>query len=308
MKNKTKQSLIKIKNNLISNQKIYLIGLVLVFAVFSGKIEDESNLSLRNWFARSYKMIDQQIKYYGQSKSFVGVAVKDLTTGEYFSINGDEQFNPASVIKVAVMAAAFDQKQKGLLSFDEFLKLNDNNKTWGSGILQYYRTGTSLKVKELINLMITISDNTATNMLMERLGMDYINDFLQANRATKTSVVDKTLLCKIPGKYNLSTPNDMLCLLEQIYKGKLISKEASDDMISIMEKQKSKWGIPRYLPSKLTVANKTGSLLGIRNDVGLVYGDDGDYAVVIFTRNMPSNYHAASLVSSLSRVIYSSKL
>lgn len=285
---------------------ISLLLLALATAVHTDSA-DEKNVQ-QHWLFSSINDLNRQIKYFTRNAGEVGIAVKDLKSSEYFSINGDIEFNPASVIKVPIMAEAFHQKKLGIISFEDKIELKEENKMIGSGILPYYKSGTKFTIGFLIDMMITRSDNTATHMLINHLGMKNINNYMKAIGLKDTSVVDDTLLCKVPGKFNKTTPDDMLLLLEKMYNGELVSKEDSLEMIEVLKKQKYRWGIPRFLPSSSEVANKTGSLRGVRNDIGIVFTDTGAYAVIIFTRKMPSNVYAATLVSRISRVIYNTRI
>lgn len=230
--------------------------------------------------------------------------MKDLKTNEYFAINGNMSFNPASVIKLPVMIEAYHQIARGKLSLEEQIVLHQENKLPGSGSLQFLRNGTTYTVKRLIYLMICDSDNTATHMLISRLGMNPINRYMRWLGLKNTVLQDPTMLCKIPGKHNTSSPNDILILLEKMYQGQLVNAQASVEMLDIMKGQLHKWGIQRFLPPTAVVANKTGSVDFVRNDVGIVLDEQHPYALCIFSKQLPSNHSGSVMVGSISRAIY----
>ena len=264
----------------------------------------ENNSRQSSWVEDVLKEMNIQIDKYALPGGIVGFSIKDLSTNEQFSSNGNQIFNPASVIKVPVMVEAFHQAAQGKLSLDEDLTLHQENKIPGSGSLQWSHAGNVFSIKRLIYLMITDSDNTATNMLIHRLGMGNINAYMHHIGLRHTVIKDPTLLVKKPGHFNLSTPNDMLSLLEKMYKGLLVNPDSSAAMLAIMKEQKHKWGISRFLPVSVVVANKTGSLDYVRNDIGIIYDGDKPYIVSIFSKHLPSNRYGSVMVGALSRVIF----
>ncbi|MDD5457296.1 MAG: class A beta-lactamase-related serine hydrolase [Candidatus Margulisbacteria bacterium] len=294
---------------IFSARSILKIGFVLsvFFLSFAYPVVPEilcNNKTQPQWISDIMKDINAQIDKYALPGGIVGIVIKDLTTGEYFSMNGNIIFNPASVIKVPVMVEAFHQVEKGKLSLDERLVLRQENKLVGSGSLQYFRCGKRFSVRRLIELMITDSDNTATNMLVNRLGMQNINEYMRRLGLRHTVIKDPTMFCKVEGQHNITSPVDMVILLEKMYKGTLVSKAASEDMLSIMKGQRHKWGIARFLPPTVTIANKTGSLDFVRNDVGIILDKDKPYVISIFSKHLPSNHYGSILVGSLSKVVY----
>ena len=292
---------------------IWISLCLIIFAIFLefNSVFPENDLlasESKSWLLEIHDSITTQIDKYALPGGIVGVSIKDLTTGEYFSINGDVQFNPASVIKVPVMVEAFHQMALGRISMDEKLFLHQQNKIQGSGSIQYLPNGSVFTVKRLINLMITDSDNTATNMLICRLGTKNINQYMRKVGLRHTVLKDPTMFCKLPGKYNLTSPNDMLMLLEKMYKGELVSADASKQMLDIMKAQLHKWGIQRFLPASAIVANKTGSLDFVRNDIGIILDKKHPYILSIFSKQLPSNYYGSVLVGSISKVIFDRRM
>ena len=267
-------------------------------------IRDRASVAERpQWMVDSFEGIKEKISKYALPGGIVGISLKDLSSGETFSLNGNMLFHPASVIKIPVMVEAFRQVDKGILSLDDQLTLKQSNKIPGSGSLQYSKNGSRFSILRLIDLMITDSDNTATHMLVERLGMGNINYCMKRYGIYKTVIKDPTMLVKEEGKHNLTCPDDMIRLLDKMYKGQLVTPQASEKMLAIMKAQRHKWGLARFLPN-VVIANKTGSLDFVRNDVGIVLDHDKPYIISIFSKQLPSNHGGSVMVGELSKIIY----
>ncbi|HAR62616.1 MAG: hypothetical protein DKM50_06095 [Candidatus Margulisiibacteriota bacterium] len=256
-----------------------------------------------SWLVYAFKDLYDHVNQYSNGGT-VGISIKDLTSEEYISINGDIQFNPASVIKVPVMAEVFHQLANGKLTLDKCIVLKRNNKVPGSGGLYYCQNGNSYTIKHLVEKMITESDNTATNMLINFVGMNNINKYMNSLGLSQTVIKDDTMLSKKPGYQNTTTPDDMLLLLDMMYQGKLVNKKYSLQMLEIMSAQKHKWGIRKYLPETLKIANKTGSLNSVRNDIGIIFVKDKPYILTIFAKQIPSDFEATLFVRTISKLIY----
>jgi beta-lactamase class A len=244
------------------------------------------------------------IHRYAHPGGVVGFAIKDLSTGKHIAVNGQMSFNPASVIKVPVMVEAFRQAELGKIDMDETMVMRQDNKLTGSGGLQFLPTGSTFTIHRLIFQMITDSDNTATNMLIKKLGAANINATMRELGLRNTVIKDATLLCKLPGCHNTSSPEDMLLLMDKMYRHELVSADVCDQMLGIMEAQHHRWGIPRHLPPTVKIANKPGSLDYVRNDVGIVYAGSHPYILSIFSKNLPSNRRGTLLVASISRSVF----
>jgi len=279
------------------------------------------------------------------SKEFegsIGIAIKNLKTGESFSINGDEFFPTASVFKVPVIVELYRQVEVGKTNLNTKIALTEKDKVPGSGILREMAEGLELTIKDLAELMIIISDNTATDILVEQVGMNNINLTLHRLGFEKTKVVadcrdllfDLIGLSDIPdtektishyrkksqevtmrGSWALgiehndvSTPNEMLRLLEMIEQGKAASLASCDAILKTMTRcQTGIYRAIKYLPrDKIEFAHKTGELPGIRNDVGIVTlrGTGDRYIVSFFTKGASDVYHAEEIIANMSRKIY----
>ncbi len=204
----------------------------------------------------------------------VGFFFRDLTTGETHAYHSADCFQAASIIKLPIFAAILlrAQEEAGLL--EQRLLVRDAEKVPGCGALQHITGDREYDILSLCRLMITISDNTATNALIRRFGMEALNrDFQRLG-------LEKTRICRLlfdaeaaaAGLENLFQPEELARLLEKIYRKECISPEASRQLADVLSLQQINHKIPGRLPAGLRVAHKTGEDRGISNDLGIVYG------------------------------------
>lgn len=188
--------------------------------------------------------------------------------------NENEPLIAASVIKIPIMVEAFRQFEAGILSPDDVHVLREEEKMPSCGALNRMHAGLQLNLRDLVELMIVLSDNTATNILIDLLGKDNVNATLQALGITK-SVLRRKLFDReghLAGIENTVTARDMGILLEKMYKGELVSEAASREMVEILRNQKLNGKMPFYLkPRGIVSAHKTGEDDGITHDVGIVF-------------------------------------
>ena len=204
----------------------------------------------------------------------IGVYYKNLMTGEEFGINEEKAFVAASVIKIAVMVEVFHQFTQGRLPLDKLLIVQDSDKVPSCGVIRLMHTGLNVTVLDLCYLMIDISDNTATNMLINQVGMDNINARMQSLGLQQTRV--NRLLFDVKareaGLQNYFAPKEIGILLEKMWRGDLVSAEASQKMLDILLNQQLNHKIPYYLPD-IPIAHKTGEDDGTTHDTGIIYAE-----------------------------------
>lgn len=227
----------------------------------------------------------------------VWVYAKNLDTGKEFSLRGDEKVRTASTIKFPIMAEAFRQVAEGKLKWDDVVTLTKESKVSGSGILGEFTDGTKIDLRTAVNLMIVVSDNTATNLVLDKITADSVNDFMDKLGLPATRSMRKVLgggdskALQIPENrlfgLGSSTPREMVRLLEMLEKGEVVSKQASDEMLTIMRRQQYKDGIGRNQVDTTPVASKSGGLDRLRSDVGIVYTRRGRIAMAITIDDMP---------------------
>ncbi len=203
----------------------------------------------------------------------VGFYYKNLVTGDAMEFRKDIPLQAASIIKIPVLVEAFMQLESGRINRNEVFTVREKDKLPSCGALTYMHSGLKVTLEDLYTLMIILSDNTATNLLIDYLGMDHINRTLTKLGLTHTRI-NRLLFDagqSAGGIENYITAGEIGLLLEKLYHGEVISAQASTGMLGILKKQRLNGKIPFKLPKNIEVAHKTGEDSGITHDVGIVY-------------------------------------
>ena len=228
-----------------------------------------------------------------------GIYIKCLETGEEIALNADQQMETMSVIKIPLMAEAFRQIGEGKFALSDRVTLTDAAKRAGTGIIRSLDAGVQLTVKDLLTLMIIVSDNTATDLIYERVGgppaVNRLMDSwgLHSIRAnTNADAWFKALRAAgsaekfyVAGEhpFGLSSPRDLGKLLEKMEKGEAVSKAASDQMLQILRGQVYSSRLPRYVTG-FRIPHKTGDFLPyVGNDVGILESPNRRVVMSVFT-------------------------
>ena len=204
----------------------------------------------------------------------VSLYYKPLDGGCAMNYNENEPLIAASVIKIPVMVEAFRRFEDGTLSRDAVHVLTDEEKLPSCGALNRMHAGLHVTMRDMVDLMIVLSDNTATNILIDLLGIDNINATMRSLGLTRSTLRRKLFDAAghAAGIENHVTAREMGMLLEMMYRGELISEAASAEMIEILKNQKLNGKMPFFLkPRGIVSAHKTGEDTGITHDVGIVY-------------------------------------
>ena len=204
----------------------------------------------------------------------VSVYAKDLITAEEWAYQPDIPLVAASVIKLPILMEAFRQTRDGLINMDEVFAIRPEQKMPGCGALTRLRDGLEVTLHDLCALMVILSDNTATNILIDRLRMDHINETIRLLGLKKTKLRRRLFDAEASarGIQNTITAREMGLLLEKLYGGSCVSPEADAEMLSILSEQQLNGKIPFFLP-EIKIAHKTGEDNGITHDVGILYAD-----------------------------------
>jgi D-alanyl-D-alanine carboxypeptidase (penicillin-binding protein 5/6)/beta-lactamase class A len=226
----------------------------------------------------------------------VAIAVKHLGTGETYFLNADTKMGTASLIKIPVLIEFYQQVKEGKVKPATMVTLKKEDKVPGSGILtRHFTSGATFSLRDAARLMMAFSDNTATNIILDHIGLratakrmedwGYPNTKVYAKvfRAATTSF-DK----EMSNKYGLgsTTAREMLGILEKLQQGKLVSAKACKVMLGHMKTCEDKHYFPRFLPEKTVVAHKTGSTSTIRTDGGIIFlPDKTAVALVVLTND-----------------------
>src|SRR5215467_8433691 len=232
----------------------------------------------------------------------MGVAIEDLISKQTFFLQPDEVFAQASSIKIAVLAELYRQAQQGKLKLTDPYTVQKSDLVADSDIMNGLTPGvTQITLRDLATMMVAVSDNSATNVLIDRVGMENVNARLDSLGLTHTRLRRKMMDLEAAkqGRENISTAKEMMSLLSAIYHGKLLNKESTEDFFRMLSTNKDSW-IPRDLPTGLKIANKPGSLEAVRNDSGIVFVEGRPYvicAMTSFLRNEREGEQAISQVS-----------
>lgn len=229
-----------------------------------------------------------------------GVVIKNLKTGETYTYNKDKYFATGSLYKLWVMATAVQQLQKGTMHDDEQLTedvadLNDEFNI-ASEDAELTDGTISLSVNDALTQMITISHNYAALLLTKKIGEDTISHFLIDNKLEYSHLGGNDGVPAV-------TPEDVALFLEKLYNGKLGNPSSTNKMLDLLKGQQLNGKLPKYLPSDVVIAHKTGELGLYSHDAGIVYIPNGPYIIVVLTKtNNPDN--ANDVIGQLSKVVY----
>jgi beta-lactamase class A len=232
----------------------------------------------------------------------MGVAIEDLNTGEHFLLNEDEVFAQASSIKIAVLANLYLQAQQGKLKLTDPYTVQSSDLVPDSDIMGGLTPGvTRITLRDLATMMVAVSDNSATNVLIDRVGMQNVNAMLDSLSLSHTRLRRKMMDLKAAkeSRENISTPREMMTLLEAIYHGKVLNKESTADFFKMLSTNKDSW-IPRDLPDDLKIANKPGSLEAVRNDSGIVFVEGRPYVICVMTSFLRNERDGEEAISKIS--------
>ena len=215
----------------------------------------------------------------------IGFYYKNLVTGETDGSRQTELFQAASVIKLPILAAILLEEREHPGVLQERLLVRDGDKVPGCGALQHISGTQAYDIESLCKLMITISDNTATNVLIRRFGIEFLNERFRVLGLQETKIFRFLFDTEAArqGKENLCQPKEIGSLLEEIYHRRCVSANASERMRAMLSQQQINHKIPSLLPPTVRVEHKTGEDEGITNDVGILYGREP--CVLVFVSN-----------------------
>lgn len=239
-----------------------------------------------------------------------GVVIKDLTSGEAITLNKNEPFPAASIIKLPILWAFFEQVETGRIQPNQRISLNAADQVGGSGVLYTLAPGLNLTLLDLATLMITVSDNTATNILIDHLGLDAIAQTIANLGLTGTKLQRKMFDYERArlGFDNLTTPADTATLLTYLVtpQSSLLSPRSRETMLYILEQQQFNERLSRELPNNDTIrfAHKTGTLSHSEHDAGILYINNKPYILVALTKNLTHNPDAAHFCGQLGLLVY----
>lgn len=213
-----------------------------------------------------------------------------------------KQMRSASMIKVFILGTAMEKVRDGQLSLYQNLVLHSYDKVGGAGVLAGYASGTELTLDTVMRLMITESDNTATNMMIDLLGMEEINAYIKRNDYADTILQRKMMDSQAvaEGRENYTSVNDLGHFFLKLYHRNCVSPELDDVMLGYLEGQTDTECFPAALPGVM-ICHKTGELYGLYDDGGIVYQPGKHFILVGMTENYSSRGRAISILKQMAK-------
>lgn len=230
-------------------------------------------------------------------KGKVFLYAKNLDTGQTYSFNGEERVRTASTIKIAVMIEAFARVAEGRAKWADEMVLTKAARYGGSGILPELSDGLRFTLQDAVRLMMVFSDNTATNMVLDYLTTDAVNERMSSLGFKSTRIMRRVgsggeskegKLGDNLKRFGLgaTTPHEMVQIMEKLERGEIVSKEASKQMLDLMKREQGRNSIGRDMPG-VPMASKYGALDALRSCVAILYTKQGKIAIAITVDEMP---------------------
>src|SRR5438445_5765418 len=226
-------------------------------------------------------------------KGKVAIAIKHLGSGESYYLNADEPMPTASLIKLAVMIEVYQQVAEGKVKLSDPVTLREEDKVPGSGVLTgHFTAGITFPLRDAVHLMIAVSDNTATNLVLDKIGIGATAERMEAWGFPNTKIHAKSFRGSTTSVFpertkrfglGSTTAREMDEILAKLHAGKLVSPEACKEMLDLLRKCDDNAKFPRFLPASVKVAHKTGSVSDARTDAGILYLPSGPVAVCVLT-------------------------
>lgn len=245
------------------------------------------------------------INYLNNYNGNFAISIKNFNTNEHININENQIFPSASTIKLLILAELLRQESLNEISLNKLVRIKEYPLVLGDGILKELSSDISLSILDIATLMIILSDNYATNILIDILGFDNINNMACTLNLKNTKLQRKMMDQEASknGLENLTTSSDMLNILDLIYNKDFINTEMSDLALNIMLKQQV-GGINVSLNENIKVAHKTGDLDNLEHDVGIVFLENNNYALSILTNELDSNNIGKNIIQDISKLVF----
>ena len=240
----------------------------------------------------------------GSLDGVLGYAIVDLTSNQRFDHLQDDVFPTASTIKLAILYEVFKQADEGTVDLDQIRPLDRRHVVAGTGVLREL-TAPSMALRDYATLMIVLSDNTATNVLIDTVGMERVTARMRALGLPQTKLRRRMIDLEAArrGDENVSTPGELAKLLQVLYRGDGLTRRSHEALIAILEKDKStpmRLGIPQ----EIRVANKPGSLEGVAVDAGIVFLKDRPYIFAAMTTFLEHEKTGDAAITAASRAVF----
>lgn len=227
-----------------------------------------------------------------EHRGVTGISIQDLATGESISLRGDEPFPSASLIKVPILVTLLDEVHAGRMRLDERIAMIERDRVPGAGILKHMASGLMPTLEDVAWLMTVISDNTATNLILDKLDIRTVWTKMEALGLPRTKVHSKTFRrhtsvamdSSVVYGFGVTTPDEMVRLFAMLYRGEAVSPALDSLAIEMLKANQDQGKLVRLLPPRVPVAHKSGDIDRARADCGIIFGPDTDVAICVMTR------------------------
>ncbi|MCI0692924.1 class A beta-lactamase-related serine hydrolase [candidate division KSB1 bacterium] len=277
------------------------IAFIAIYSLFAFPLSAQPE----NWKVVHNKTETKLREIAGNVRGTMGISVLDLISGEHFAINEHLLFPQGSAIKIPILMEVYKQASEGKLKLADLRWVDKANKVGGSGVLQELGDHTSqLSLRDLGILMIVLSDNTATNMLIDLVGMENVNKTLSSLGLMQTRLQRKMINTAASGRgeENLSTPAEATRIMELLYRGAFVNRQVCDEILAILKKPKSGC-INSGLPANISVAFKPGGIAGVSTEWAIVDLKERPYIVVVM-ENYGMGNEADAAMKEISRTLF----
>lgn len=250
-------------------------------------------------------------------RGIVGIGVRNLATGETLSLRGNESFPSASLVKVPVLVTLLDEVNAGRMRLDEPIGMIARDQVPGSGVLRYLHSGLPLTLSDAAWLMIVLSDNTATNLLLDKLDVRTTWAKMEALGLARTKVHSKTFRratsiapdSSVLYGLGVAVPDEMVHLFTLLHEGRAVSPALDSLALAILSENQDGSKLVRFLPEDVRVAHKSGDVDQARNDCGIIYSPAAPIAICVMTRENEETTYAVDnpahlLIGRVARAVF----
>lgn len=280
--------------------KLLLIYFLLLSISFYVSAQNSAEEVLRQ------KTKDQLGKIIDRSQAVTGLVAVDLSSGEKFAFNPNVTFPQASAIKIPILMEVYKQAHQGKFALTDRRKIEPTNIVGGTGIIKDLTNSYAMSIRDISVLMIALSDNTATNSLIELVGMPAINVTLQSLGLDHTRV-QRTMInaaASARGEENIATPAEAAKIMQMLYKGEFLDKATSDEIISILKKTDRETSrLAAGIPGNVPIAFKPGMLSGISTEWAIILLPERPYAVAMM-ESYKVDGQSEEVMEKISKILY----
>ncbi len=302
------------------HRRLTIVCLLVVAPLFVSELLSWTTADARTQHGQDPRALELDKRVHaevGQFKGKVSLFAKNLDTGNVYEFGGDDRVQTASTIKLAIMIEAFARVSEGKSRWSDELVLAKEKKVGGSGILFEFADGTRLTFRDAVTLMMILSDNTATNLVIDTMGADAVNARMESLGFKETRLMRRVFgggesaegKKEESKKFGLgrTTPREMATIVEKLERGEIISPAVSREMLDLMKREqgtngiwRSQWRVPK--------ATKSGALDALRSNVGIIYHPRGRIVLAITCYEMPEvmwtvDNPALLLMSRISEIV-----